>query len=154
MKADAAMTRNVICIDADDSAIDAWEIMKEWDIRHLPVTNEGKLVGILSDRDVLLMASRNDEGEPQIPNVPVGDAMTRDPITCDTHADLETIGQIMLDEKIDSLPVLSDDGELIGLITSSDLIQLLVDRERVGNAIPFQFKLHRKPRYTAASHHA
>ena len=150
MKADAAMTRNVICIEVDESVRDARDIMKEWEIRHLPVTEDGKLVGILSDRDLLILGERAQNGDLLLPNVTVEEAMTEDPITCDRFADLESIGQTMLNEKIDSLPIVAEDGELIGLITSSDLIQLLVDRERLATSKPmsFRFNLHRKSKKT------
>lgn len=156
MKVDAAMTRDVICVESQDSLLDAQEIMKEWEIRHLPVTSDGCLVGILSDRDILVNAAKTDAGELVLPSMTVAEAMTRNPITCDVDADLASIGQTMLDEKIDSVPVVDGDGDLVGLITSSDLIQILVDRERMvlGRPIPFAFKLHRSVRRTGAGTHA
>jgi CBS domain-containing protein len=155
MKVDSAMTRDVICIEANDCLIDAQEIMREWEIRHLPVTQDGHLVGILSDRDVLAHAIKTEAGELLLPSIPIAEVMTRNPITCDVDADIASIGQTMLDEKIDSLPVVDDDGDLVGLITSSDLIQILVDRERMalGRPIPFAFKLHRSVRRTGAGIH-
>ncbi len=156
MKVDSAMTRDVICIEANDSLTDAQEIMREWEIRHLPVTLDGHLVGIMSDRDVLRYAIRTEDGEVVLPAVTVAEVMTRNPITCELDADIASIGQTMLDEKIDSVPVVDGDGDLVGLITSSDLIQILVDRERmaVGRPIPFNFKLHRSVRRSGVGIHS
>ncbi len=155
MKVDSAMTRDVICIESSESLSDAQEIMREWEIRHLPVTLDGHLIGIMSDRDVLRHAVKTDEGEIVLPAITVAEVMTRNPITCDSDADIASIGQTMLDEKIDSVPVVDDDGDLVGLITSSDLIQMLVDRERIslGRPIPFSFKLHRSVRRSGAGIH-
>ena len=56
MRASSAMTRKVVCVAPDDSLIDAQSIMVEWGVRHLPVLRGRELVGILSDRDVMLHA--------------------------------------------------------------------------------------------------
>ena len=155
MKVDSAMTRDVICIESSESLSDAQEIMREWEIRHLPVMLDGHLIGIMSDRDVLRHAIKTDDDELVLPAITVAEVMTRNPITCDADADIASIGQTMLDEKIDSVPVVDVDGDLVGLITSSDLIQMLVDRERMalGGPIPFSFKLHRSVRRTGAGIH-
>lgn len=147
MKANAAMTRNVVCIEADDSLIDAHQIMTEWEIRHLPVLSDRKLVGILSDRDVLIHASQGENGL-EVPDRPVEDVMTPNPITCRATSDVSTIGETMIEHKIDCLPVVDEDGEIIGLVTSTDLIELLISKEppSARRTLPFRYQVYMSAR--------
>jgi acetoin utilization protein AcuB len=124
------MTRDVVWVDPEFSLHDAAEIMKEWEIRHLPVMEAGKLVGILSDRDVLLRTTLADDGATSVASLPVRLAMTPDPIFCMPTSSIAHVALTMVGKKIDSLPVVDDDGGLIGLITSSDLMDLLAAQER------------------------
>jgi acetoin utilization protein AcuB len=141
MRAKDAMTREVIWIEPTDDLSLAWGLMSKLSIRHLPVMDGGRLVGILSDRDVLVFASvRN--GMLEVPELAVSEAMTRDVVTCGLDATIAYIGERMLRSKIDSMPILGPDGSLAGLVTSSDLIQLLVDREwALHEPLPFDFEL-------------
>lgn len=144
MKADSIMTRDVVCIEADDSLADAHQIMLEWEIRHLPVLDGKRLVGVLSNRDVLAFGSRTEQGL-DVPNIPVVAAMTHEPLTCRATSELAAIGATMIRHKIDCLPVVDDDGELVGMVTSSDLIEILIAKEPSlarRTALPFQFTVH------------
>lgn len=129
MKAMQAMTRNVMCIHEDDSLDAARDIMKEWDIRHLPVVRGKMLVGILSDRDVLLY-SEVGRGGTEVADRSVRETMTRKPITCTAGDSISHIAGLMVENKIDCVPVVEpDDGELIGLVTSTDMIELLREKD-------------------------
>lgn len=141
MRADAAMTRQVTWIEPSDDLVLAHGLMTGLAVRHLPVLEKGRLVGILSDRDVRVFSSVKD-GFLQVPALAVSEAMTRDVITCPPTASVSDIGRMMLRNKIDSIPIVTADNTLVGLVTSSDLIQLLVDREEpVFARIPFEFAL-------------
>lgn len=129
MKASAAMTRNVVCVEPSDSLQDAYEIMFEWEIRHLPVLDGQRLVGILSDRDILIHASPNGDGGLEVEPLTVGEVMTSDPITCRATTSVTIISETMLRHKIDSLPVVDEGHHLVGLVTSSDLLELLIAKE-------------------------
>lgn len=139
MKARLAMTREVVCVAPDDSLIDVHRIMTEWKIRHLPVLVGGALVGILSDRDVLLHAKQTEDGI-DVPNLPVSEVMTSNPITCSANADVTRIAMAMLEHSIDSVPVVDEGGRLVGLVTSSDLLQILVDKDAVAARLPLPFQ--------------
>ena len=143
MKANAAMTRHVVCVEADDTLLEAHEIMSEWNIRHLPVLEDRKLIGILSDRDVLAR-SEWDDGKLVVPEVDVSDAMTCDPVTCSPSSDLSDIGTMMVDRKIDCVPVVDEDGVLVGLVTSTDLIEQLITKEydHLRRPIPLHYHIH------------
>ena len=143
MKASSAMTRDVVTIEPNQSLKDAHEFMLEWGIRHLPVVKGKTLVGILSDRDILLASGRDTIGI-VVPAIAVSEVMTSMPMTCDISADVSTIARRMLDHKIDCLPIISE-GDLVGLVTSSDLMELLIEREQTyeHRVIPFKYRIHR-----------
>lgn len=143
MKAMQAMTRNVVCIHANDTLESAKEIMGEWEIRHLPVVDDGKLIGILSDRDILLHSSMSPEGECHVNDCDVGEVMTRNVITCSPTDSIAKVATAMTDRKIDSLPVVESDGELVGLVTSTDLLELLKEKDVLdsGRLIPWSYHL-------------
>ena len=138
MKVRARMTRNLVCVTPEDSLQTAFELMSEGGFRHLPVVEEGTLVGILSERDVLLAAEKNDDGTVSIPASPVREAMTPDPVTCRPSASLADVAAVMIEKKIDSIPVTGVDAELLGMVTSTDLLELVC--EKLEN-----FGLHRLP---------
>jgi CBS domain-containing protein len=130
------MTRDVVVVPPEIDLSGARRIMERRHIRHLPVVKDGRLVGILSDRDLLRYDGLlMDEVE-----TPVGAAMTHAPITCLITTTVSRVAQLMLDHKIDSVPVVDPSGLLVGLVTSSDLLQLLVESADV-QALPFHYRL-------------
>jgi acetoin utilization protein AcuB len=142
MKVIQAMTRNVICIKEDDTLRRAYDLMLDWEIRHLPVVSDGKLVGIVSDRDVLPYLSRRELGH--VPEIPVFEVMTRNVLTVSPSDTIWHVANLMSVNKIDGLPVIEDpDQRLVGLITSMDLIDLLKEKEvlDLSQTIPWSYKL-------------
>lgn len=140
MKARAAMTRDVLCIAPADDLDAAWRMMQDLRVRHLPVLDGMRLVGILSDRDVLLRATLLDDGAVDVPTIPVSHVMTPKPVTCQPSSTVSHVADIMLERKIDSLPVVDSQGNLVGLITSSDLLELLrAHDEEATRIIPLDF---------------
>lgn len=130
MKAMQAMTRNVICVREDDPIETARDIMKEWDIRHLPVVRDRFLIGILSDRDLLLHTNgERVAGDAQIADRSVRETMSKKPITCSPTDSISHIAGLMVDNKIDCVPVVEEDFELVGLVTTSDMLELLREKD-------------------------
>src|SRR5690625_598004 len=113
------MTTNLISIAPDAPASDAWAKMEHERIRHLLVMDEGRLVGILSIRD---LGSRKDtafrEGKS------VSDLMTPDVVTATPEMTLDDAFEIMRTEPIGSLPIV-DGGEVIGIVTATDVLDEL-----------------------------
>lgn len=152
MQARTAMTRDVICISPDDTLEDAHLIMIQWRIRHLPVVataGSRALVGILSDRDVLRHGALHG-GLLMVPRIKVAQAMTTAPLTCAMTSTVAHVAGLMLDHRIDAVPVVTADGELQGLITGSDLLELLRDRdEKEGKILPFTYNVRIETRAVA-----
>jgi acetoin utilization protein AcuB len=133
MRAYSAMTRDVDVVSPAVSVRGAEKIMERRHVRHLPVVSGGRLVGILSDRDVLRSMSKE-------PDRTCGEAMTPAPITCSPSAQVARVAELMLTYKIDSVPVVDDTGALVGLVTSTDLLSLLVERDQA-QVLPFDYRL-------------
>ena len=130
MNTTAIMTRDVVVVSPTVSVSAAGRLMDRLKIRHLPVIEDRRLVGILSDRDLLRHGS----------DVACAEAMTAAPVTCSPESSVGRVAQLMLEHKIDSIPIVSASGTLTGLVTSTDLLGLLVDREQA-QVLPFKYRL-------------
>jgi CBS domain-containing protein len=137
MKSSSVMTRDVVVVSPAVTVAAAERMMDRLRIRHLPVVVGGRLVGILSDRDLLRRS----------PTSTCGEAMSPAPLTCSADLSVGRIAELMIARKIDSLPVVDRSGALSGLVTSSDLLALLVERDE-GKVLPFSFTIR-----TAVSDH-
>jgi acetoin utilization protein AcuB len=111
------MTRQVLVIGPETPCDKARLIMDQHRIRHLPVVSAGRLVGMVSDRDV-----RSAAHEP--PGAVVHRIMTPNPVTVTSQVRIEHAARIMLDARFGSLPVV--DGELVGIVTYTDLLRAFV----------------------------
>lgn len=112
------MVTAVITVRADETVRDAHADMEMGSFRHLPVLDErGRLVGILSDRDILRAI-----GRPK--GTTIAELMTPDPVTVRADAPAHIAARIMMDRKIGALPVVDDDGHMIGLITQTDFLDV------------------------------
>ncbi|MEY4632490.1 MAG: hypothetical protein RIQ81_2610 [Pseudomonadota bacterium] len=123
-KTSKAMTRHVLCALPTDRIEDAWQLMKDIHCRHLPVVAEGKLIGIVSDRDILLRATYGDHGI-SFPDLRVSDVMTTHVVSCRPSARLSAVAATMIEKNLDSLPVTDDENHLLGIITSADLLNVM-----------------------------
>lgn len=111
-------------IGFDISVEKALAMMREYECHHLPVLNGGLLVGVLSDRD-LLMARHGAAGDGG--DHLVGELMSDEPIVIEPSADINVAVRMMLDNKINSLIVRADAENAWGIITSTDLLKYVVD---------------------------
>ena len=146
------MNRNVITIDAKESMLDAMKIIKEHHIRMLPVMDQGKLVGVVTDRD-LKRASPSDATTLEVhellyltANIKVEEIMTKDPITVPFDYTVEEAAEILLRNKISGVPVVGRDGGIVGTITQTDIFRVLISLTGVGSrGIQIGFVLEDRP---------
>lgn len=114
------MTTALVTASPDDLVDATLYDMKLARIRHLPVVDaRGRLVGIVSDRDVLLSL-----GTAQTRTVHLRDIMTRDVETISEQASAASGVAAMLRERIGSLPVVGEEGQLLGVVTETDFLRV------------------------------
>lgn len=123
------MTANVITVRPDTSVCKAWNLLQTHEIGYLPVIQGGRVVGIISDRDLrLLLPSSLAMPEEQVrfqtwgTQVKVGDVMTRKVITVTPETPTDNAAQLMLQHRIGCMPVLRG-ASLVGIITTMDLLR-------------------------------
>ena len=127
------MKRNPVVVDEGDSMKRAMELLKENEIRHLPVLKDGeKLVGILSERDIK-QASPSSATALEIreifyllDKVKVKQIMTRRPYTVSSTTPIEEAALIIREKKIGCLPVV-DNGRLVGILTETDIVDAFIE---------------------------
>lgn len=132
MKVKDIMVKDVATLRLNDELSLADDIMELGRIRHLPVVEEGQLVGIISERDLFKasLASAMGYGEKAkrefMKAVAVKEVMVDKVITISPEASVEEAGKVMLEKKIGCLPVV-EEGNLIGLITETDVLRYYVE---------------------------
>ena len=117
------MTPNPIAIEKKTKLEDAQRLMREHGIRHLPVVEEGRLVGILSDRDINLSRSLRAVDHEV---TEVGDAMTRNPVTYASTTPLRDVARLMAQFRCGSTLIV-DSGRLVGIFTTVDALRALAE---------------------------
>lgn len=129
------MTADVFTIRSDESIQALQDLMNEKFIRHVPVVDdEGALVGLASDRDLLRQAQLADATLPlsarrEVMNAAkVIDIMTADVATVDVEASVAEAAAVMLDNKYGCVPVL-EEGLLAGILTEADFVRHVADTE-------------------------
>ena len=127
------MTKDVITVDPETSMMRAAKLMKEKGIRRLPVVDEkGKVVGMLSDRDVKeaspSKATTLDVHELYylLSEIKVKNIMSPNPLTILDTDTVVKCAAIMHDKKISGLPVLNEQGELVGIMTQNEVYRVLL----------------------------
>lgn len=124
------MERDVATLKPSDDLSLVEDIMKLGHIRHLPIVRGQKLVGIVSQRDLLhasvsslLRMSRSTE-RGWLGRIPVRGVMTKKVVTVDAHTSVHDAAKLMLEKRIGCLPVVDGD-LLVGLFTESDCLRYL-----------------------------
>jgi acetoin utilization protein AcuB len=131
------MSKDVITIDADSCCLPkAHRIMTDNQIRRLPVIDKnGRLAGIVTRGDIR-------GAEPSqatslsiwelnylLANLKIADIMTPNPITVPENSTIGEAADLMLEHKVSGLPVLNNAGQLVGIITESDIFRMVVRHE-------------------------
>lgn len=132
------MSKDVITVDIDDSMQNAIYILQEHNINILPVMENGNIVGIITDRD-LKKASPSDattldmhELMYLISKIKVRNLMKKPVYTIPPDFTIEEAAAILLEKRISGLPVIDEKNQLIGIITRSDLFQVIISLTGLG----------------------
>ncbi len=126
------MTPNPITIDENSSVIEAIHLMKEKDIRRLPVTGNGKFCGLITDRMLKeytpSKATSLDTWEVHyiLSKTPVKEAMNSKPFTVRPDTWLTNAAQLIHDNKLYGLCVTDQDDNLVGILTTTNIMEALI----------------------------
>ncbi|MGH7892856.1 MAG: CBS domain-containing protein [Thermodesulfobacteriota bacterium] len=117
-----SMTKDPVTFSPGEDVRVAFGRLTDLKIRQAPVVENGKLAGIVTDRDLRLAVVETLSE----PGLTVASVMTPDPITVTGDASLRDAANLISKNKFNALPVISDSGELIGVLTTTDILNGLV----------------------------
>lgn len=133
MRVEEVMSRKLVTVEPDDSLRRAAELMADNRVSGLPVVTGGRLVGVLTESDFLALTTgqgrrrwtdvlfgRSTSPEP---TSTVGDLMTPDPVTIAPDRRIRDAARVMLDAGVKRLPVVTESGELLGIISRADVMK-------------------------------
>lgn len=112
------MTQNPVILSPEEDIKVAFNLLSDKHVRQAPVLEDGALIGIVTDRD-LRMAIVQDL---KTPNLTVSNVMTPNPKTVSEDEPLQSAANIIAENKFNALPVVSPDGRLVGIITTTDIL--------------------------------
>jgi acetoin utilization protein AcuB len=134
MDARDVMTPNPVTVTPQTTLAEVWDLMREVDVRHMPVVEAGVLVGMLSDRDLAsldmgrVLTTEGADGLRRALAAPAVTVMSSDVIFVDVEADLAEVVELMLEHKVGAIPVVrSDSREVAGIISYIDVLRAVRD---------------------------
>jgi acetoin utilization protein AcuB len=126
MRIKQMMTENPVTVSPDTLVLDAQRIMKEKNIRRLPVVDKDRLVGIVTKTELFETAPSVVRGlDDLLSKMKVKEIMRKNPVTVTPETPFEDALRIGQERKIGSFPVV-DDGKLLGITTESDIVRFLI----------------------------
>ncbi len=126
------MTPNPITIDASSTVVEAIHLLKEKNIRRLPVMKDGKLAGIVTERMLLSFSpgksSSLDTWELHylLARTSVTEAMNPKPHTVTPETELADAAQLIRDRKLNGITVVNERGDLVGILTTTNALEALI----------------------------
>lgn len=146
------MSKPAVTVDADASVAKAVKLLKRREINMLPVMAGNRLAGVIANADIQKASAagidpfRQDEFFELLSQVSVRSVMTRNPITVSPEHTVEETAEILLVNRISGLPVVDGRDEVIGVITRSDILQLIIILAGKGKGgIQFALELENQP---------
>lgn len=122
------MSDSVVTVAPDQTLRDATDLLRSKHIRQLPVVENGKLIGIITDRDIkratpsVLSGIDRDEYDRILDETKVGQFMTREPMTMTPDTPLKAAVKVFISQKIGALPIV-ENAKLVGIVTQIDALR-------------------------------
>ncbi len=142
MKVSKLMSRKLITVSPDDSIERAIQLLRQRGVRHLLVLKNGRLVGIVSDRDFKRALDSAQAKKKRLLNLggilfllepfSISEIMTRDVVSIDPNATVQMATSLMVEMKFGALPVVKED-KLLGIITEPDLLKYFAKAPKAGS---------------------
>jgi CBS domain-containing protein len=114
-----AMTSNPTTVEPTTTAQEAARTMKSEDVGSLPIVEGDKLVGVITDRDLAIRIIAEAKGI----DTPVAEIASKDVVTIDPQQSLEEAARLMANNQVRRLPVVEEDGKLVGILAQADIAQ-------------------------------
>jgi CBS domain-containing protein len=127
-----AMTADVVTVSPQASVIDAARLMRDSDIGPLPVCEDGRILGMLTDRDITVRAIASGKA-PE--STRVADVMSPEVVSCLESDDVRRAAEIMQSAQLRRLLVVNGDGRLAGIVSLGDLALQTGDEELTGETL-------------------
>ena len=129
MKARDLMTPQPCCCSPDDSLTEVASMMRDNDCGSVPVVEAGKVVGIVTDRDLAVRAlARGLAGD-----ATVRDVMTPSPECCGEDDDIHNVERVMSERQVRRVPIVNADGGCVGIVSQADLARATHSRSNVSD---------------------
>ncbi|MBI2369521.1 MAG: CBS domain-containing protein [Deltaproteobacteria bacterium] len=124
-------SRKLITVSPQDTVGQAFSLIQRHKVRHLPVVRDGKLVGIITDRDIrqaFVPVRSGQEGRPRyvLKKLRVSELMTPRPLTVTPQTDVVEAATLLNQHRIGGLPVV-ENGKLVGIITVTDIVNVFIE---------------------------
>lgn len=127
------MTKDVVTLNPTQSLYDAERLFNKHGIRHIPVVEGKRVVGVISKTDLLRISFADLTDNEDTVEVVVYDlytipqVMTKVPVTVESDTTIKEVAEILTKQSFHSIPVV-DQGNLVGIVTSTDLINYLLEQ--------------------------
>ncbi len=128
MKVSEIMSADMQMADSQDTVSDASKQMRDFDIGFLPVQENGKIVGAITDRDITIRCVAEDK---DASSTPVSDVMTRKVLCCYDEDDVSDAARLMEQQQVRRLIVLDSDDRLCGVLSTGDMSQKTRDEHLI-----------------------
>ncbi|WP_080057695.1 CBS domain-containing protein [Spirosoma aerolatum] len=128
------MTRTVFTVNLNDDLHQVIDLINHHKIRHVPVIDANEIVGMISKTDVnrltfsSLFEGQEDADEAVLQILTIDQVMTHKPRTIPVGMTIREVAEVFAEEEFHALPVVDDENKLVGIVTTTDLIQYLLDQ--------------------------
>ena len=125
------MTANPSSVEPATPVAQVAQLMQQENVGSVPIVEGGKLVGTITDRDITIRIVAEGK-DPQ--STTVGEVASRDLVTIDPQQDLDEVLRLMAKHQVRRLPVVEEDGRLVGILSQAD-VATTGDERRVGETV-------------------
>ncbi|MFA7447990.1 MAG: CBS domain-containing protein [Weeksellaceae bacterium] len=127
------MTKDLVTLNPTESLYEAEKLFNQHNIRHIPVVEDQRIVGVISRSDLLRISYSNlSEDEETVESLiydsyTIPQVMTRVPVTVESDATVKEVAELLSMQSFHSIPVV-ENGNLVGIVTTTDLINYLLEQ--------------------------
>ncbi|HEY3351733.1 MAG TPA: CBS domain-containing protein [Polyangia bacterium] len=128
MRCEEIMNREVECVSPHETVLAAAQRMRDKDIGFLPICDQKRVLGTVTDRDIVVRLVANEQAY----SIPCGEIMTHEVISCRPGDDIRRAEELLATYKKSRIMCLGDDGKLAGVISLADIARIQRDSDVAG----------------------